>query len=207
MDERNARKWEGPEPLIAPAGARVLSLTDCLSKMSRSDPSDQSQRNLLDPKDIKRCETDSLPGFTYFYQAFILSIHPQFTYGRNGMGTLWAGEFTEFALVGANGIFTGFTTEFVARAWDLEEDEVKELVGSQKSTGIIKVKDGFKMPELNDGDMKGMALNCLEAPLDVDIKSGGHVVVLNTKNLPLVEQVGLGADLVRIDAGSMWILL
>ncbi|KAI3882252.1 hypothetical protein MKX03_009572 [Papaver bracteatum] len=50
---------------------------------------------------------------------------------------------------------------------------------------------------------KRMALNCLEAPLDVDIKNGGRFVVLNTKNLPLVEQVGLGADLVRIDAGSM----
>ncbi|KAI3882251.1 hypothetical protein MKX03_009571 [Papaver bracteatum] len=29
-----------------------------------------------------------------------------------------AGEFTEFALTGANGIFTGFTTEFVGQAWD-----------------------------------------------------------------------------------------
>ncbi|KAI3981523.1 hypothetical protein MKX01_014536 [Papaver californicum] len=115
-----------------------------------------------------------------------------------------AGEFTEFALTGANGIFTGFTTEFVGRAWDLEEDKVKELVGSQKSTGIIKVRDGFNMPEPSEEDRKGMALNCLGAPLDADIKNGGRVVVLNTKNLPLVEQVGLGADLVRINSGSMW---
>ncbi|MCL7025580.1 hypothetical protein MKW94_020141 [Papaver nudicaule] len=103
-----------------------------------------------------------------------------------------AGEFTEFALTGANGILTGFTSEFVGRAWDLEEDKVKELVGSQKSTGVIEVKDE-----------KGMTFNCLEARLDVNIKNGGHVVVLNTKNLPSVEQVGLGADLVRINAGSM----
>ncbi|KAI3966052.1 hypothetical protein MKW92_019828 [Papaver armeniacum] len=129
-----------------------------------------------------------------------MGIHAQFTYvSKLRLHTINAlidcckgGEFTEFALAGANGIFTGFTTEFVAQAWDLEGDEVKELVGSQKSTGIIKVKDGFKMPELNDEDRKGMALNCLEAPLDVDIKNGGRVVVLNTKNLPLV-------DLVRID--------
>jgi len=33
--------------------------------------------------------------------------------------------------------------------------------------------------------------------------SGGRVVVLNTMNLPLVKDVGLGADLVRIDAHSM----
>lgn len=48
-----------------------------------------------------------------------------------------------------------------------------------------------------------MALNCLEAKLDVDIPNGGRVVVLNTVNLPLVKEVGLGADLVRIDAHSM----
>ncbi|KAI3937979.1 hypothetical protein MKX01_027906, partial [Papaver californicum] len=105
---------------------------------------------------------------------------------------LVAGEFTEFALTGANGIFTGFIPEFV-----------KELVGSQKGTGVIKVNDGFKLPEPSEVDRKGMTLNCLEAPLDVDIKNGCRVVVMNTKTLPLVDQVGLGADLVRIDAGSI----
>lgn len=110
-----------------------------------------------------------------------------------------AGEFTEFALTGSNGIFTGFSTEFVGRAWDLEEDKVKELVGSQKNNGIVKLKDSAKMPEPKEEDRKGMALNCEEAPLDVDIKNGGRVVVLNTQNLPLVGQVGLGADLVRLD--------
>ncbi|KAL0367890.1 UNVERIFIED_CONTAM: hypothetical protein Scaly_1007900 [Sesamum calycinum] len=46
-------------------------------------------------------------------------------------------------------------------------------------------------------------LNCEEAPLDVDIKDGGKVVVLNTKNLPLVGEVGLGADLVRLNGKAM----
>ncbi|KAJ1409806.1 Tryptophan-tRNA ligase [Sesbania bispinosa] len=40
-----------PEPLIPPAGARIMSLTDGLSKMSKSAPSDQSRINILDPKD------------------------------------------------------------------------------------------------------------------------------------------------------------
>lgn len=43
-----------------------MSLTDGLSKMSKSAPSDQSRINLLDSKDvivnkIKRCKTDSFP--------------------------------------------------------------------------------------------------------------------------------------------------
>ncbi|WZZ11485.1 hypothetical protein YC2023_097406 [Brassica napus] len=114
-----------------------------------------------------------------------------------------AGQFTDFYLTGSNGIFTGFSTEFVGRAWDLEESVVKTLVGSQTGKGIVKLEAGFKMPQPKVEDRDGFVLNCLEAPLDVDIKDGGRVVVLNTKNLPLVGQVGFGADLVQIDGHSM----
>ncbi|CAN0907292.1 Tryptophan--tRNA ligase, chloroplastic/mitochondrial [Linum grandiflorum] len=66
---RGGSIFKVPEPLIPPAGARVMSLTDGLSKMSKSAPSDQSRINLLDPKDviankIKRCKTDSFPGLS-----------------------------------------------------------------------------------------------------------------------------------------------
>lgn len=114
-----------------------------------------------------------------------------------------AGQFTNFQLTGASGIFTGFSTEFVGRAWDLDQDAAAKLVSTQPGSGIVMVKDGHKMPAPRDEDRAGMVLNCLEAPLDVDIKGGGRVVVLNTQNLPLVKEVGLGADLVRIDAHSM----
>uniref|UniRef100_A0A0E0N2B1 tryptophan--tRNA ligase n=1 Tax=Oryza rufipogon TaxID=4529 RepID=A0A0E0N2B1_ORYRU len=67
MGGRGGSLFKVPEALIPPAGARVMSLTDGLSKMSKSAPSDQSRINLLDPKDvimnkIKRCKTDSFPG-------------------------------------------------------------------------------------------------------------------------------------------------
>ncbi|CDP08990.1 unnamed protein product [Coffea canephora] len=114
-----------------------------------------------------------------------------------------AGSFTDFYLTGSNGIFTGFTTEFASRAWNLEESVVKTLVESQTAKGIVKLDAGFKLPEPKSEHRNGLALNCEEAPLDVDIKDGGKVVVLNTKNLPLVGEVGFGADLVRIYGHSM----
>ena len=114
-----------------------------------------------------------------------------------------SGEFTDFFLTGTNGIFTGFTTEFVSRAWDLDENIVKALVGKQSGNGIVQLHGDFKMPEPKKEHREGMALNCEEAPLDVDIKKGGRVVVLNTNNLPLVGEVGLGADLVRLDGSAM----
>ncbi|MBE9039751.1 tryptophan--tRNA ligase [Oscillatoriales cyanobacterium LEGE 11467] len=59
-----------PEPLIRQDGARVMSLTDGTSKMSKSDPSEMSRINLLDPPDtivkkIKRCKTDPVRGLEF----------------------------------------------------------------------------------------------------------------------------------------------
>jgi tryptophanyl-tRNA synthetase len=54
------------EPVIEGPGARVMSLRDGSSKMSKSDPSDQSRINLLDDADaiaakIRRAKTDPAP--------------------------------------------------------------------------------------------------------------------------------------------------
>eukprot|EP00252_Welwitschia_mirabilis_P011010 TRINITY_DN2477_c0_g1_i2.p1 TRINITY_DN2477_c0_g1~~TRINITY_DN2477_c0_g1_i2.p1 ORF type:complete len:404 (-),score=76.29 TRINITY_DN2477_c0_g1_i2:344-1555(-) len=59
-----------PEALIPPEGARIMSLTDGTSKMSKSAPSEMSRINLLDTKDtiaskIKRCKTDSMSGLEF----------------------------------------------------------------------------------------------------------------------------------------------
>lgn len=54
-----------PDPLIRKEGARVMSLTDGMSKMSKSDPAEGSRIHLLDSADaiaqkIKRCKTDAI---------------------------------------------------------------------------------------------------------------------------------------------------
>jgi tryptophanyl-tRNA synthetase len=59
-----------PEPLILKQGARVMSLTDGSSKMSKSDPNEGSRINLLDPpelisKKIKRAKTDPVMGLAF----------------------------------------------------------------------------------------------------------------------------------------------
>jgi tryptophanyl-tRNA synthetase len=59
-----------PEAMILKEGARVMSLTDGTSKMSKSDPNDASRINILDPPNviqdkIKRCKTDSIKGLEW----------------------------------------------------------------------------------------------------------------------------------------------
>jgi tryptophanyl-tRNA synthetase len=55
-----------PEPQIAAAGARIMSLRDGSAKMSKSDPSDMSRVNLTDDSDtiaqkIRKAKTDAEP--------------------------------------------------------------------------------------------------------------------------------------------------
>jgi tryptophanyl-tRNA synthetase len=59
-----------PNPIIMKEGARIMSLTDGSSKMSKSDPSDNSRINVLDPPKvirdkIKRCKTDVFDGIEW----------------------------------------------------------------------------------------------------------------------------------------------
>nr|WP_254217269.1 tryptophan--tRNA ligase [Synechococcus sp. CCY 9618] len=59
-----------PEPLILKEGARVMSLTDGTSKMSKSDPNEGSRITLLDPPEvitrkIKRAKTDPVMGLEF----------------------------------------------------------------------------------------------------------------------------------------------
>jgi len=59
-----------PEPMILAEGARVMSLSDGRSKMSKSDPNEGSRLNLLDTpelitKKIKRAKTDPAMGLEF----------------------------------------------------------------------------------------------------------------------------------------------
>lgn len=59
-----------PEAMIVKEGARIMSLTDGTSKMSKSDPNDSSRINILDTPDtirkkIKTCKTDSVKGLEW----------------------------------------------------------------------------------------------------------------------------------------------
>ena len=59
-----------PQAMIVKEGARIMSLTDGTSKMSKSHPNDGSRINILDPPKvirdkIKRCKTDALIGIEW----------------------------------------------------------------------------------------------------------------------------------------------
>ena len=71
MGGRGGRLLAVPEPLIQASGARVMSLTDGTSKMSKSNPAPGSRINLLDDPatiaaKVKRAKTDTEAGIAAF---------------------------------------------------------------------------------------------------------------------------------------------
>ena len=67
---RGGRLVKVPEALIPESCARVMSLQDATSKMSKSAENDMSRVNILDPpelidKKIKRCKTDAYEGLEF----------------------------------------------------------------------------------------------------------------------------------------------
>eukprot|EP00287_Rhodomonas_sp_CCMP768_P008280 CAMPEP_0196721578 /NCGR_PEP_ID=MMETSP1091-20130531/4091_1 /TAXON_ID=302021 /ORGANISM="Rhodomonas sp., Strain CCMP768" /LENGTH=433 /DNA_ID=CAMNT_0042063077 /DNA_START=82 /DNA_END=1383 /DNA_ORIENTATION=- len=70
MPAKGRRVFREPEALITKEGARIMSLQDGRSKMSKSDPTELSRLNLLDPPDviakkIKKCKTDAFTGMEW----------------------------------------------------------------------------------------------------------------------------------------------
>lgn len=68
--KKRPRTLREPKALLQTTGARVMSLEDGTSKMSKSAENDASRINLIDPpnviaKKIKRCKTDSFTGLEF----------------------------------------------------------------------------------------------------------------------------------------------
>jgi tryptophanyl-tRNA synthetase len=133
-----------PEPLILRDGARVMSLTDGSSKMSKSDPNEGSRINLLDPPElitrkIKRAKTDPVIGLEFG--------NPERPEADNllGLYALLAGQSREQATLECAamgwGSFKPLLAEAVVEALAPIQERYREL--EQDPSGIDQVlRDG-----------------------------------------------------------------
>jgi tryptophanyl-tRNA synthetase len=68
--KKRRRTFKEPQAMIIKEGARVMSLQDGTSKMSKSDPNENSRIALTDSSDlivrkIKKCKSDAIPGLEW----------------------------------------------------------------------------------------------------------------------------------------------
>lgn len=140
-----------PKPMIRAEGARVMSLTDGTRKMSKSDPSDLSRINLLDPpeliqKKIKRCKTDPVRGLEFD--------NPERPECNNLL--------TMYMLL-SNQSKAAVTAECQDMGWGqfkplLAETAVEALKPIQETYQEIRADEGYLQSVLRDGKEKAEAI-------------------------------------------------
>lgn len=136
-----------PESLIRKEGARIMSLSDGTKKMSKSDPSDLSRINLLDPpevitKKIKRSKTDPIKGLT-----FDNSERPE-CHNLLTLYTLLSGQTKEAVAAEAEGMGWGQFKPL------LTEAAIATLQPIQTKYGEIKQEKGYLQSILKEGQQK-----------------------------------------------------
>ncbi|XP_047971901.1 cocosin 1-like [Salvia hispanica] len=99
------------------------------------------------------------------------------------------GLFDYFFLTGALGILRGFSTEFIAKAYDLNHEQSKHLVESQANALVVKI----------DADIVS------RLPHKCNCKKEEYVVNLDTdtESETDTERVGLSPKLVRLEAEAV----
>jgi tryptophanyl-tRNA synthetase len=140
-----------PEPLILPEGARVMSLTDGRSKMSKSDPNEASRIALLDPPElirrkIRRAKTDAVMGLEFD--------NPERPEADNllGLYALLSGQGRDRAAAECASMGWGMFKPLLAEA------AVEALRPLQESYREIRGEEGFLEQVLRDGRERAAAV-------------------------------------------------
>lgn len=97
------------------------------------------------------------------------------------------GLFDYFFLTGALGVLRGFSTEFIAKAYDLNHEQSKHLVESQANALVVKIDAGVV-------DRFPHKCNCTKEE---------YVVNLDTESETDTERVGLSPKLVRLESEAV----
>ncbi|XP_016504127.1 12S seed storage protein CRB-like [Nicotiana tabacum] len=117
------------------------------------------------------------------------------------------GSFTDFLLKGSNSNnLSCFSPEFIGRAWKSDKSVLKTLIGPHLARSIVKLNPGFEISEAELKDYRdGMLLNCEEtAPSRFDTDGGGEILDLNTENLAIIGDIGLGASRATLNGNAAY---
>ncbi|KAJ6423379.1 hypothetical protein OIU84_024344 [Salix udensis] len=106
-------------------------------------------------------------------------------------------------LSGGQGIMGGFSSEFISRAYKMNEKEASKLAKSQTGILLIKLEPGVSMPQPNSKTTEKMVYNIDAAPADVEVNGGGVFKTLTVAKFPFLEEAGLSVNHVRLEANAM----
>lgn len=120
------------------------------------------------------------------------------------------GEFTYFPLSGPISILSGFSSEFISKAFNISEKEANILAKSQTELLIIKLspEQGENMPKPGkNNDKRLLVKNISDFPADdeniISVEKAGRIIRFSGANFPFLKEVALSCDIVKLDGNAM----
>lgn len=112
-------------------------------------------------------------------------------------------QFDYFFLAGAQGVLGGFSTDFMARAFNLTQDESDQLLKSQTGSLVVKLVENQKLPDPCKDANINMLYNFESAEPSIHVNRGGSLTIATAENFPFLKKVGLSANFVKLDPFSI----
>ncbi|CAI7809216.1 unnamed protein product [Closterium sp. NIES-54] len=129
------------------------------------------------------------------------------------------GQYTSFHLIGAQkeqsgGILHGFSSDLLARAWNVEENDVKQLLQGQKETAFVKVQQRSQVDALNaaidalnarsgENIFGDFSYNLIENEADIQREGAGRVTWASGWKLPMFRKVGFSAARFELEQNAL----
>ncbi|GJW41465.1 11S seed storage protein, plant, partial [Tanacetum coccineum] len=112
------------------------------------------------------------------------------------------GDMSYFFCEGILGILNGFQSDFVEKIFDLDNNQVKDILTSQQGTVIVKLKNGTVFP--NPSVPHGKVYSPIDTTsADVVVKRGGIINSLTEKDFSVLVEMGLSARFVRLEGKAI----
>ncbi|XVF01136.1 hypothetical protein REPUB_Repub04eG0062400 [Reevesia pubescens] len=116
------------------------------------------------------------------------------------------GEISYFVFSGTISHLSAFSPEFIARTYHMNTEKAQILANSQKGVLFIKLgeEEAKSFPQPNQDSFNYIWSKNLETELpNVDVKKGGKSTILTEASFPLLEEVGLSANRLALEANAI----
>ncbi|KAK6931626.1 Cupin 1 [Dillenia turbinata] len=92
---------------------------------------------------------------------------------------------------------------YILRALDLPKPIIETIKKHQTGLQIIKLREDFQMPKVNNEFRKDLVFNFEEAEPDLEVENGGKMVILNCKRFPSLGELGISGMRTGIEGGAI----
>ncbi|KAJ3692886.1 hypothetical protein LUZ60_011981 [Juncus effusus] len=113
------------------------------------------------------------------------------------------GDFSYFLLSGAINICNGLSTEFLTKAWTINETQAHTLFKSQPALLVTKLKEKLQGIKPHEQDKKGIAVHVNSVRPEVEVKNAGHVITITSANISTLKEAGFCVSVTKLEPKAM----